>query len=158
MPILPDSNLSNLQTIQQKVRRITRSPSPSQLSDTQLNAYINSAILYDFPNHLRLFSLRTNFTWYTQPNIDTYTTNTTNVNDPFYNFNNKYIAVHQPLFIAGVQCNYSQWPDDFFGYWPNTVTHTMSLVSLGMEQQVPLPERLKRSRYTRTMFPFRVLM
>jgi len=124
MAVVPDSNYSTLQNIQQKVRRITRAPGPSQMSDNTLNQYINSAILYDFPNHLRLFSLRTNFTFYTQPNIDTYTTQTTDINDPFYNFNNNYVAIHQPLYIAGVQCTYSQWPDDFFGYWPNTVTTT----------------------------------
>src|SRR5271157_5332142 len=97
---------SNLQAIQIKARRLTRSPSLSQLSDIDLNQYINTFILYDFPEALRLFSLRAVLTFYTQPNVDTYSTNTTNLLDPLYNFKNKYIAVHQPIFMAGIQAYY----------------------------------------------------
>lgn len=118
---------STLQAIQTKVRRITRSPSLSQLSYDQLNEYINTFILYDFPEHLRLFSLRTLLTFYTQPGVDVYDTNTTVATDPLYNFQNKYVAVHPPVFIAGIQCFYTQWRDVFYGYYPqtNTVSDTL---------------------------------
>jgi hypothetical protein len=66
------STISNLQAIQTKVRRLTRSPSESQISNDQINDYINTFILYDFPEHLRLFSLRTLLTFYTQPGVDVY--------------------------------------------------------------------------------------
>jgi hypothetical protein len=128
MPIVPDSTYSTLQNIQTKVRRLTRSPSQSQISDTQLNNYINTFILYDFPEHLRLFSLRTLLTFYTQPGVDVYSTNTTVETDPLYNFNNKYIAVHPPLFIAGIQCFYTQWRDVFYGMWPQTNTIAQTLL------------------------------
>jgi len=120
--IVPDSNYSTLQTIRTKVRRLTRTPSTSQLSDAQLDQYINTFILYDFPEHLRLFSLRTLLTFYTQPGVDVYETNTTVTTDPLYNFNNKYVAIHPPLFIAGIQCFYTQWRDVFYGMWPQTNT------------------------------------
>lgn len=118
---------STLQTIREKVRRITQSPSESQLTNDQLDQYINTVILYDLPENIRIFPLRTLLTFYTQPNIDTYETTTTNVNDPLYNFKNKYIAVHPPVYIAGVQVTYLQYRDVFYGYYPqtNTVADTL---------------------------------
>ena len=115
----PDSSLV---AIQNKVRRLTRSPSESQLTDDQLNDYINTFVLYDFPSILRLFSLRTRLTFYTQPNVDTYQTNTTNVNDPLYQFDNKYITVHPSFYVAGVQCFSTQKVDIFYGNYPQIDT------------------------------------
>lgn len=113
---------STLQAIRTKVRRITRSPSLSQLTNEQLDEYINTFILYDFPEHLRLFSLRTLLTFYTQPGVDVYDTNTTVPTDPLYNFKNKYVAIHPPVYMAGIQSFYTQWRDVFYGYWPQTNT------------------------------------
>ena len=112
---------STLQAIRIKVRRITRSPSTSQISDADLDNYINTAILYDFPEHLRLFSLRTVLTFYTQPFVDTYETST-DVTDSLFNFKNKYVAIHPPVYLAGVPGFYTQWRDVFYGYWPQTNT------------------------------------
>ena len=113
---------ATLQAIRTKIRRITRSPSLSQISDSQLDEYINTFILYDFPEHLRLFSLRTLLTFYTQPGVDVYDTNTTVPTDPLYNFRNKYVAVHPPVYMAGIQSFYTQWRDVFYGYYPQTNT------------------------------------
>lgn len=128
MAIIPDSSYSTLANIQTKVRRLTRSPSESQLSNDQLNNYINTFVLYDFPEHLRLFSLRTTLTFYTQPGVDVYSTNTTVETDPLYNFQNKYVAVHQPVFMAGIQSFYTQWRDVFYGMWPQTNTIEKTLL------------------------------
>ena len=111
---------STLAAIQQKVRRLTRSPSLQQLSDADLNQYINTFILYDFPEHLRLFSLRTTLTFYTQPFIDVYETNTTDPNNPLYNFKNKYITVHPTIYIAGRPVFWTQYRDIFYGNYPQT--------------------------------------
>lgn len=113
---------STLNAIQIKVRRLTRSPSTSQLSDADLDQYINTFILYDFPEQLRLFNMRTLLTFYTQPGVDVYSTNTSVVTDPLYNFQNKYIAIHPPVFLAGIQGFFTQWRDVFYGYWPQTNT------------------------------------
>lgn len=112
---MPDSTLT---AIENKVRRLTRSPTENQLSTATIDDYINTFIYYDFPEHLRLFDLRQTFTFYTQPNIDTYTTTTTNVNDPFYNFQNQYISVHEPAYIAGYPALFSQSREQFFGIYP----------------------------------------
>jgi len=115
---------SSLTAIQQKIRRLTRTPSISQLSDAAINEYINTYIAYDLPSSLRLFNLRTVLTWYTQAYVDTYPTAISYVTptDPLYNFNNIYSAVHPPIYIAGVQAFYTQERDVFYGYWPQTST------------------------------------
>lgn len=115
---MPDSTLSTLEQIQIKVRRITRSPSPALLSDNDLNNYINSFVLYDFPEHLRLFNLRTVFTWYAAPYIDTYETNTIDPNSPFFNFKNKYISIHPPAYVAGFKVFYTQSREEFYNIYP----------------------------------------
>jgi hypothetical protein len=126
---MPDSTLSTLANIQTKIRRITRSPSTAQLSDADINNYINNFVLYDFPEQLRQFSLRTTITFYTQPYIDTYSTNTVNADDPLYNFKNKYISIHEPLYIAGYQSFFTQSREQFYGIYPKV----NSIQSIGFE-------------------------
>ena len=69
---LPDSGLSALSNIYIKVRRLTRSPSVNQLSDTEIKDYVNTFVLYDMPEHLKLTSLLSTVSFYTLPYIDTY--------------------------------------------------------------------------------------
>ncbi len=109
---------STLAAIQGKVRRLTRTPSTDQMSDTELNQYINTSILYDFPETLRLFNLRTNLTFYTQPNVAEYASNVTNPDDPLYDFTNRYITIHPPVYVAGIQIQMSQSQQEFFAFWP----------------------------------------
>lgn len=118
MPLLPDETYSTLAQIKTKVRRLTASLSTSQLTDNDLNQYINTFVLYDFPEHLRLFNLKTTLTFFTEPFIDTYETNTTDTTSPLYNFKNRYITVNPPAYIAGYQALWSQSKDQFFGIYP----------------------------------------
>ncbi len=108
--------------IQTKVRRLTRSPSTAQLSDADLNNYINTFILYDFPEHLRTFNLRTTFSFYTNVGQDTYNTDIASfagaIDNPLYNFQNLYLTVHPPVYIAGYQGLYTQSPEQFYGIYP----------------------------------------
>jgi hypothetical protein len=115
---------STLDAIRKKVRRLTRTPSTAQLSNAEVDEYINTFILYDFPAQLRLFSLRTVLTFFTQPGVDVYETKVapTPTTDPLFNFKNRYIAVHPPVFMAGVPAFYTQQRDVFYGYWPQTNT------------------------------------
>lgn len=108
---------SALTDIQTKVRLITRSPSEGQLTTAQLNQYINTFVLYDFPEHLRLFNLRKTFSFYTEPYVDVYSTST-NTASPLYNFINKYITVHPPIYIAGFQSQFFEDREQFFGVYP----------------------------------------
>lgn len=116
---------TTLAAIQTKVRRITRSPSTAQLTDDDLNNYINTFVVYDFPEHLRTFNLRTSFTFFTNPYQDEYPTDTISFgtnplaqNNPLYDFQNKYLTVHPPVYIAGYQSLWSQSPEEFYGIYP----------------------------------------
>lgn len=118
--LLPDESYSTLGKIKTKVRRLTASLSTAQLSDNDLNEYINTFVLYDFPEHLRLFNLKTTLTFFTEPYVDTYETNTTITTNPLYNFKNRYISLNPPAYIAGYQAIWSQSKEQFFGIYPMT--------------------------------------
>ena len=118
---------STLATIRTKVRRLTRSPSTQQLTDTNIDEYVNTFIQYDFPEHLRLFSLRTTFTFVCQPFVDEYKTNTTDTDDQFAKFKDKFISIHDPIYIAGYPSFFSQSREQFFGQYPIT----QSIASIG---------------------------
>lgn len=118
---------STLAAIQQKVRRITRSPSEAQLTTDDLNNYINTFTVYDFPEHLRMFNLRTTFNFWCNPYQDVYNTDILSFGgapqasgNALYDFQNKYLSIDKPLYIAGYQSFYTQSPEQFFGIYPQT--------------------------------------
>lgn len=114
---------TDLTAIRTKVRRLTRSPSPAHISDTDLDDYINTFVLYDFPEQLRLFSLTTTFEFFTEPNVDTYDENNTNF-DP-----DKYLSVQPPVYVAGYKALYSQSRDQFYSLYP--VTNFIEQIAVG---------------------------
>lgn len=156
MPII-DTNYSTLANIRTKIRRLTRTPSESQLSSNDINNYVNNFILYDFPEHLRLFNLRTTFTFYCQPNVDTYSTNTTVATEPLYNFSNKYISMEGPVYIAGYQAFFSQSREQFFAIYPfvnnifqigigdGVTTNFTGVINLSNPTQPPPPSNIQQN-------------
>lgn len=122
-PTNPPGN--TLAAIQTKVRRITRSPSESILTTDDLNNYINTSVMYDFPEHLRTFQLRQPFTFWCNPYQDTYFLdkqsfgNAINASSqPLYNFQNLYLNIHRPLYVAGYETFYTQSPAEFYANYP----------------------------------------
>ena len=111
----PYSTLANIYT---KVRRLTRSPSTDQLSDNDINDYINNFVLYDLPEHLRLFNLRRTIEFYTAPNIDKLSTVAAPITSPLYNFKNRYITIHEPVYVAGFRRYFTQSREQFYGIYP----------------------------------------
>jgi hypothetical protein len=109
---------STLAAIQVKVRRITRSPSEQQLTTDQINEYINTFIQYDFPEHLRLFNLRDTVTIWTQPFIESLSTVDAPPDSPLFNFKNRYLTVHNPVYVNGYQVKLSLSRNEFYSYWP----------------------------------------
>ncbi len=122
-----------LAKIQTKVRRITRSPSTAQLSDADLNDYINTAIEYDLPERIRPENLLTDFSFYTNPGQDTYNTDEASfagaTNNPLYNFQNKYQTNNPPVYIAGFGSRFFQSPELFYGIYPKI--NSIQLVATG---------------------------
>lgn len=115
-------NTTTLSAIETKVRRLTRSPSLAQLSKADLDNYINTSVVYDFPEMLRTFNLKTTFTFVCNPGQDVYPTDEASfggiVTNPMYNFQNKYISCEPPVFIAGYQSLWSQSPQQFYSIYP----------------------------------------
>lgn len=122
---------STLAAIQTKVRLLTRSPSTQQLTDAALNEYINTFVLYDFPEHLRTFNLHETFTFFTNPFQDRYPTDVASfvgaTTNPLYDFQNKYLTVNPPVYIGGFQSFYTQSREQFFGIYPKV----NSIASIG---------------------------
>lgn len=139
---------STLAAIIDKVRFLTRSPEPAQLSTDDIREQINTFIQYDFPEHLRLFPLETTFSFYTQPNIDSYApiTDPLQQDNPLYNFNQKYTSFSGPVYIAGLEARLSQSREEFYRLFPfvNAVQSTQIFgdgVTVGFNgtlQQVPV--------------------
>jgi len=113
MPIADDS-YSTLDDIRTKVRRLTKSPSSTQITDAVIDQYINTFILYDLPARLQLLDLKTTLTFFTEPYIDTYENNTADADDPLYNFKNKYISFQSPIYISGQLASYYQDRVEFY--------------------------------------------
>ncbi len=122
-PTNPPGN--TLAAIQTKVRRLTRSPSEAQLTTDDLNNYINTFVMYDYPESIRTFQLRRPFTFWCNPYQDTYQLDiqsfggaTNASSQPLYNFQNLYIAIHKPLYVAGYETFYTQDPEEFYANYP----------------------------------------
>lgn len=113
----PDSTLSTLAQIRNKIRRLTRSLTEAQLTTQQIDDYINTFVLYDFPEHLRLFNLHTTFTFFTEPFKDVYESNDDSTS-VFYNFKNKYLTVNPPVYVAGRQSLFMESREQFFSIYP----------------------------------------
>lgn len=129
MPIIEPT--STLQAIQNKVRRLTRSPSTAQLTDDDLQNYINTFVVYDFPEQLRTFNLRQQFTFICNPYQDVYVTDESlNRNNPLWNFQNIYLTVHPPVYIAGFQSFYTQSREQFYNIYPN-INNILSIGTTG---------------------------
>ena len=98
---------STLQDIRNKVRKLTARPSTDQISDAEIDNYINTYYIYDMPETLRLLKLKDTYTFTTQPNIEV------------YDFpNTQYITVEPPAYCGGQQIQYFQDNDLFYREWP----------------------------------------
>lgn len=98
---------STLADIRTKVRRVTGRPSPAQLSNTELDDYINTFYRFDLPQELKLESLRVNWEFQTSPNI------------AVYDFpRNTYLNAMPPVYIAGYRSYLTQSRENFFRISP----------------------------------------
>ena len=94
---------STLVDIRNKVRRITARPSSAQITDAEIDNYINTFYIYDLPEHLRLESLRYNYQFMTTANVAVYDFPT-----------DRYITNMPPVYIAGYQSYMTQSRVNFF--------------------------------------------
>lgn len=103
--------MTTLARIRTTVRNITGRKSTDQLSDADLDNFINDFYLYDFPERLKTLQLEQFITFTTEPNVDLYTSATYGTNVFFFK---------PPVYVAGYQAKFYQSPEQFFGVWPDT--------------------------------------
>lgn len=99
-------------------RRLTKSLSPTQVTDAEIDTFIDSYVLYEFPESIRTFNLRKQFTFYTNPYVSAYTTGSSAELADFKNIN---LTVHPPFYIGGKRASYFQSTDLFYGMYPDSV-------------------------------------
>lgn len=99
MSTLPNT----LADIRTKVRKITARPSAVQISDAEIDKYINTFYVYDMPEHLKMESLRYNYQFTTTANIPVYDLPT-----------GTYLTSMPPVYIGGYQSYMTQSRENFF--------------------------------------------
>ena len=89
--------------IRNKVRRITGKLNAVELSDLQIDQYINTSYIFDLSEHLRLESFRYNYQF------------TTNANQAVYDFpKDLYLTCMPPCYVGGYQSYMTQSRENFF--------------------------------------------
>lgn len=121
--------LNDLASMRIKTRRLARVLTAAQVPDSDIDDALNRGLLYDLPSELKLFNLRKTFTFYTQPNIDTYTNNSVDTDEPLFNFNNFILQSSDPVYIAGYPSTFCQSRQEFFNYWP--IVQIRQIIAVG---------------------------
>lgn len=106
----------DLATIRTLVRNLTHRLSPNQLDDNTIDFWVNTFMIQDMPNTIHLFDLRRSFEFYTQPNVDQYSTNGV-PGTPLYDFKNRVLNVYPPVYFSGLAGSFTQDPSFFNANW-----------------------------------------
>lgn len=107
------------------VRRIVKSPSNAQLTDSLIIDYINRFWLLDVDARIQLFDFKTKYQFQTIPGIDQY-------NMPLYSVQTEagsqsiasfpvYQGFMDPCFVNGIQVPFYTRHDNFWNLWPNYI-------------------------------------
>lgn len=112
--------MSTLAQIRTKVRRVTGRPSPQQITDAQIDDYVNAFYLYDMPQTLRLKTQESEFEFMTEANVGEYDLTTLQVVDGSSTNNaiDVYNILKPPVYIAGYQALWSESQEQFFRVYP----------------------------------------
>jgi len=107
------------------IRRIIKSPSDAQISDSTLIDYVNRFWLLDMDARMELFDFKTKYQFQTIPGIDQYNIPMYNVQIEQGNQNIASIPVYQgfkdPCYVNGVQVPFYTRHDNFWNLWPNYI-------------------------------------
>lgn len=112
--------MSTLEDIRIKFRRLTGRLSPQDITDAQIDDYVNTFYIYDFPETLRLSTLEDTFEFMTIPNVGEYDLTTMQIawSGTTESAANVYVDFKPPLYIAGYQSFWSQNREVFFRIYP----------------------------------------
>jgi len=123
-----------LQDIITYVRRIIKSPSNAQVTDTLLIDYINRFWMMDVDARIQLFDLKTKYQFQTIPGVDQYNMPLYNVQfepagqtDQFAGIYPVYQGFLAPAYVNGIQVPFQTQKETFFNIWPNIVQQMFSI-------------------------------
>ena len=102
---------STVVAMRTKVRRLTGSPSASQLSDDDIDKYINTFYTQDFVYAIKIGQLKTTIEIFTEPNIDRYAL-----------AGNTFQGIREPVYIEGVEGYLFKDRASFYRQWPRFPT------------------------------------
>lgn len=116
---------SDLEAIRTKVRRLTRSPSESQLTTDDLDEYINTFIESDFAQRIQPMELRKNVGFFTNPLQHRYNDITFIMSDSGVgailpsSIKNATVFTDKPMYVAGRDAHVTQSREEFFNLYPH---------------------------------------
>lgn len=116
---MPGPAPSTLADMRLKIRRITGRPSQQQISDDQIDQYINTFYIYDLPEQLQLISNRVNYQFLTTANQAIYDVPT-----------DIYLTVMPPVFIGGYRSFMTQSRESFYRINPS-LNYLQQSVAIG---------------------------
>jgi len=116
---MPGPAPSTLNDLRMKIRRITGRPSDQQITDDQIDEYINTFYIYDLPEQLQLISNRVNYQFITNANTAVYDLPT-----------DIYLTVMPPVFIGGYRSFMTQSRDNFYRINPQ-LNYLQQSVAIG---------------------------
>jgi hypothetical protein len=112
---------STVAFIRKVVRRLTASPNESSLNTADLDQILNYVYLNDFPYAIKIDQMRSDYTFYTQPNIDRYPLDV--------NFNQ---GVRAPFYVDGILGSLFKDRTQFYNLWPKWPTLFNPIAGDGM--------------------------
>jgi hypothetical protein len=97
----------DLLAIRNKVRKLTGRNSPTQLTDAEIDDYINQYYIFEIPESLKFLKLKDVYTFTTDPHIDTYAAPS-----------NLLVYYAPPVTCAGIRIDYFNNNETFYTRWP----------------------------------------
>ena len=98
---------NTLADIRTKVRNLTARQSQDQITDAQIDGYVNTYYLYDMPESLRLLKLKDVYTFSTVANQERYALP-----------NDLFMTIEPPFYVGGQLAEYFQDLQTFYMQWP----------------------------------------
>lgn len=123
MTIVPQAD-NTLNAIQTKVRRLTASSGNTSLTNNDIFLYINTVYSNDFPYAIKLDQMRSVYSFYTAPYIETYPLNV--------NYNQ---GMRSPCYCDGIEMSFFKDRQQFYNMWPKFPTMSFPIAGDGITQQ-----------------------
>ncbi len=131
---------NTLADIRTKVRNLTARQSQDQITDAQIDGYVNTYYLYDMPESLRLLKLKDTFTFSTVPNQEVYP-----LPDDLY------MTIEPPCYVGGQLAEYFQDLQTFYMQWPKI--NYIQMINVGNGTTGPYVGTITGTPFLRSINP-----